>query len=96
MDILFIKKKVTAAAHGYLTAKKTDNSKVSEIKYEHLETQPYLMSNMFSDEETKLLTDLRSGMHNSFKNNFGQMHGGQVECPLKRWSINAQPVKDSQ
>ena len=36
----FIKKKVTAAAHGHLTSKQADHSKVSEIKYVNLETQP--------------------------------------------------------
>ena len=40
----FIKKKMTAAAHMHLTAKQADHSKVSEIKHENLETQPYLMS----------------------------------------------------
>ena len=92
----FIKKKTTAAAHVYLTTNQAKHSKVSDIKYEILETQPYLMSSLFSDTETKLLTALRSRMHENFKKNFSQMHGGQVDCPLKCWSTNAQPVIDSQ
>ena len=92
----FIKKKITAAAHVYLTTNQAKHSKVSDIKYEILETQPYLMSSLFSDTETKLLTALRSRMHESFKKNFSQMHGGQVDCPLTCWRTNAQPVKDSQ
>ena len=92
----FIKKKITAAAHMHLTAKQADHSKVSEIKFESLETQPYLLSTMFSDEETKLLTALRSRMHDGFKKNFSQLHGGQVDCPLECWSTNSQPFKDSQ
>ena len=54
------------------------------------------MSSMFSDDETKLLAALSSRMHDGFKNNFSQMHGGQIDCPLKCWNIIDQPVKDSQ
>ena len=52
----FIKKKITAAAHIYLTTNQAKHSKVSDIKYEILETQRYLMSSLFSDTETKLRT----------------------------------------
>ena len=63
----FIKKKITATAHAYLTDKQMNHSKVRDIKYEKLETQPYLTSNLFCDKETKLLTALRSRMNDSLK-----------------------------
>ena len=92
----FIKKKITATAHAYLTDKQMNHSKVCDIKYQKLETQPYLTSNLFCDKETKLLTALRSRMNDSFKNNFSHMHGGQINCPLNCWNTDDQPCKDSQ
>ena len=73
-----------------------NHSKVCDIKYQKIETQPYLTSNLFCDKETKLLTALRSRMHDSFKNNLSNMHGGHIDCALNCWSTDDQSCKDSQ
>ena len=77
-----IKNKIAAAAFSYLTAQQMTHSKVKNIKYKQLETQPYLMSQLFTNQETKLMTSLRSRTHTSFKNNFSNLYGGNIQCPL--------------
>ena len=56
----FIKEKIRKAALKYLNEMKDQHSKIHHIKYEKLETQKYLTSEMFSDEEVNLLFALRS------------------------------------
>ena len=45
-----IKNKIAAAAFSYLTAQQMTHSKVKNIKYKQLETQPYLMSQLFTNQ----------------------------------------------
>ena len=56
----FIKEKIRKAALKYLNEMKDQHSKIHHIKYEKLETQKYVTSEMFSDEEVNLLFALRS------------------------------------
>ena len=78
-----IKQKITAAAFSYLSGLQNTHSKVRDIVYDRLEIQPYLVSTMFTNQETTLLSSLRSRTHDAFKKNFSQMYGGHVQCPLK-------------
>ena len=72
------------------------HSKVKNIKYKQLETQPYLLSQLFTNQETKLMTSLRSRTHTSFKNNFSNLYGGHIQCPLNCWLDTEDPEIDSQ
>ena len=51
----FIKSRIRAAALKYLNQIKETHSKVKDIVYEHLETQAYLTSPLFSNENVNLL-----------------------------------------
>ena len=82
-----IKTKVREAAFKYLKNKQQTHSKVKDIKYDKLETQPYLKSYLFSNEETSLLFALRTKTARMFKGNFSNLFGGKVECPLKCWDL---------
>ena len=76
-----VKNKIRAAALEYLKSIQQKHTKVKDIIYTNLETQPYLRSPLFSNPETKLLFALRSRTAD-FKANFSNLNGGQVECPL--------------
>ena len=65
----FIKSKIRASAFSYLETLKKSHSKVKFIVYKKLETQPYILSELFSNEEVKLLFSLRSRM-TKVKTNF--------------------------
>ena len=93
-----IRNKIREAALKYLQAKQQTHSKVKNIKYTGLETQDYLKSPIFSNEETSLLFALRTRTARSFKANFSNLYGGRVECPLKCWnlSLHEPPPKDDQ
>ena len=77
------KKKIRAAAFSYLSGLQNTHSKVRDIVYDRLEIQPYLVSTMFTNQETTLLSSLRSRTYDAFKKFFSQMYGGHVQCPLK-------------
>ena len=72
------------------------HSKVRDLTYEKLATQPYLTSQLFTNDETKLLANLRSRTHEGFKNNFSNMYRGQINCPLECWNTGDTPAIDSQ
>ena len=42
------------------------------------------------------MTSLRSRTHTSFKNNFSNLYGGQIQCPLNCWLDKEDPEIDSQ
>ena len=93
-----IKKKIKEQALRYLQNKQQSHSKVKNIVYENLETQPYLKSPIFSNEETSLLFALRTRTAMTFRGNFSHLYGGKVECPLKceNQSLHEPAFKDSQ
>ena len=91
-----IKKKIQKAAFEYLKNLRQGHSKVKDIMYDVLETQPYLTSPIFSDEETELLYSLRTRTADHFKANFRNQYGGKVDCPLKCWGEDEQPSEDTQ
>ena len=91
-----IKKKISIAALKYLQELQMSHSKVRNLQYEKLSTQPYLTSQLFTNDETKLLAALRSRTHEGFKNNFSNLHAGQINCPLECWMLGDTPVIDSQ
>ena len=91
-----VKNKIRKAAFEYLKNVQKNHNKVKDIKYERMETQPYLKSPLFSNEETKLLFSLRTRTSEMFKGNFRNLHGGKVDCPLKCWASDQLPVEDKQ
>ena len=56
-----IKAKITIAAFKYLIEKQSKHSKVKDIKYTKLETQQYMKSPLFTNEEVSLLYKLNQG-----------------------------------
>ena len=55
-----IKEKIRKAAFKYLKEKQNGHSKIKGIQYTHLQTQTYMTSPLFSNEEVNLLHGLRS------------------------------------
>ena len=69
----YIKKHIRNAAFEYLTTKQASHSKVNTIKYTKLETQKYMVSPIFLNEEVNQLHALRSRTTNckmNFKNKY--------------------------
>ena len=91
-----VKSKIKQAAYQYLKEKQQTHSKVQDILYDELQTQKYLKSPLFTNEETNLLFSLRTRTSRSFKCNFRNLYGGQVDCPLKCWGEGQLPLEDSQ
>ena len=86
----FIKSSTRAAALKYLNQIKETHSKVKDIVYEHLETQAYLTSPLFSNENVNLLFSLRSRSVDckiNFKNRYKDT---DVLCPLCEDSEDSQ------
>ena len=69
-----IKSKTREAALKYLKSKQQTHSKVKDIQYDKLETQRYMTSPLFSDEEVSLLFALRSKCVRECKANFSSMY----------------------
>ena len=68
-----IRKYIKNAAFKYLTKKQESHSKINIIKYSKLETQKYMISPIFSNEEVNQLHALRAKTTNckmNFKNRF--------------------------
>ena len=77
----YSKVKIKKAALKYLKNIQDRHSKVDNIKYEHIETQPYLKSPKFSTDEKQLLFKLRTRM-TDVKCNFESMFDDNTECNL--------------
>ena len=90
-----IKSKMKDAALKYLKKLQEPHTKVNKIRYDKLETQKYLLSPIFSNEETQLLYALRTRTVEGIKSNFKNMFDS-LECPLKCWSQGEDPIKDTQ
>ena len=76
----FIKSKVKNAALRHLNQLKESHSKVKHIEYKGLETQPYLTSPLFTNDDVSLLFSLRS-RYVECKANFKNKHSDLL-CPF--------------
>lgn len=85
-----VKAKITQAALEYLKAKQQGHSKVKSIKYQKLQTQHYIKSPLFNNNEVNLLHALRSRMVNT-KANFPSKYQNNLNCPLCDRSRDDQP-----
>ena len=77
-----IKKCTKSAAFKYLTTKQASHIKVNQIKYTQLETQKYLLSPIFSNEDVNQLYALRSGTTNCKVNFKNKYINGDLLCDL--------------
>ena len=78
-----IKAKIREAALSFLKKKQETHSKVRDIVYTKLETQRYLTSPLFSDEEVSLLFAIRSQCVRECRANFSSMHSEiEILCKL--------------
>ena len=77
----FVKTKVGEAAFDYFKSMQVEHSKVRDITYNKFETQSYLKSKLFSDEECQLLFRLRCKTLN-FKCNMSSQYS-DLSCALK-------------
>ena len=91
-----VKEKVREAAFKYLLEIKSTHSKVAHIHYKDLSAQNYLKNILFTNEEAKLLFELRTKTAKQFKGNFSKMNKTCVHCPLMCWAPGDPPVIDSQ
>ena len=78
-----------SAAFKYLSNKQQKHSKVREIMYPKLQTQPYIVNPFFKNDEVNLLYALRSRMVN-VKANFSSKYGNNLICPLCEGSVDDQ------
>ena len=85
-----IKNKIQSAALSYLKDKQRQHSKVRDIVYNKLETQPYMQSPIFTNEEVNTLHALRSRSVN-VKTNFKNKFRDDLQCPLCLSSEDNQP-----
>ena len=76
-----IKNLIQKAAFEYFLEQKHQHSKLNDVTYSELKTQPYLQDVRFSKEERKLLTSLRSRCYNA-KTNFRKLHRNALSCRL--------------
>ena len=83
-----IKNNIKEAALKYLKSKQEKHIKVKHLKYEKLESQSYLTSHIFMNNETSLLYALRTKTARTFKANSSNLYNGKIECPLKCWDLS--------
>ena len=77
-----IKSSIKQAALSYLTAKQQQHSKVRHIQYDKLQTQEYMTSPIFTNEDVELLHALRS-RSTDCKANFKQKYiHSNIKCDL--------------
>ena len=77
-----IKQKIRIAAFKFLRSRQQTHSKVRDVQFSKLETQKYLISPLFTNEEVNTLYSLRSRSvecKNNFKNRYKE---GDELCPL--------------
>ena len=78
-----IKKKTREAALKELKLVQLTHTKVSDIKYDKFQTQPYLKSNKFTNDMSRLLFNMRSSMTKNIKSNFSSQFGSNPRCSMK-------------
>ena len=76
-----IKQKTKNAAFRYLKNLQSQHSKISDIKYPIFETQKYMTSPIYINDEVNLLHALRSRSIN-VKHNFSSKYRNDMSCPL--------------
>ena len=76
-----IKQKIKNAAFSYLKSLQRQHSKISDIYYPIFQTQKYMTSPIFANDEVNLLHALRSRSIN-VKNNFSSKYRNDMSCPL--------------
>ena len=69
-----------AVFQHYITLKE-GHSKLDELNYTELKTQPYLASKVLHNQEKELLFNLRSNCHSS-KTSFRKMNRNNLQCTL--------------
>ena len=79
----YIKKHIKNAAFAHLQNLEATHSKVEQIKYKTLDTQPYLTNSNFTNQEAALLIALRSHTLRGIKMNFSSWYKPDLACPLK-------------
>ena len=90
---LSIRKLIKAAAFKELSEIQAGHIKVNIIVYKSLDTQEYLLSSQFSNEEAKILFALRSHSIRGIKANFSSANKENIYCPLK---CDTTPMIDEQ
>ena len=85
-----VKAKMQAAALGYLKQKQHQHSKIRNIVYSKLQTQAYMVSPLFTNDEVNTLHALRSRSVN-VKANFKNKYGNNLLCPLCGLDEDSQP-----
>ena len=86
----FIKSKVRKAAFKYLIIRKETHSKLNELEYSKLETQEYITSSIFTNEDVSTLFSLRSRSvecRKNFKNSYKE---NDLLCPLCEMECDSQ------
>ena len=58
--------------------------------------QSYIKSQLFKNDETKLLARIRSRTLNGIKCNFRSIFAGDLNCQLNCWKPSEQPCEDTQ
>ena len=76
-----VKMKSKEKAFKDLIELKNSHEKVKELNYEKLEMQSYLKSNLFYQDEAKLIFKLRSNMI-KVKQNFSRMYKNNMNCRI--------------
>ena len=77
-----LKTLATNAAFGKLKEKLESLKKVRHLIYKSLEIQPYLLSDILSQDDRKTLTALRSQCVKGIRHNFSKMYKMSLKCPL--------------
>ena len=75
-------KVLNTAFQSYLQLKEQSKTKMNDLKYDSLSIQKYLISELFSQEEKKLMALLRSISYPA-KPNFQKMHNRNLKCSLQ-------------
>ena len=83
MSKKMLKEHATSVAFEKLLSIQKTHSKIKDIKYEVLETQTYLKSQLFSTRQANMLTALRSHCVRGIKSNFNKFYKNQLNCPLQ-------------
>ena len=76
-----VKDLINKAVFEFLMNQKQTHSKLDEVEYTRLETQPYLKSNTLKTTEKELLFNMRSKCHKS-KINFKKLYKNNLQCSL--------------
>merc|ERR1719300_603417 len=92
----FVKSKIRSAALSYLLELQQKHSKVKHIKYTQLKTQAYLKSQLFSNDDVKLIFALRTRTAEQFKANFPNKYQGRISCPMQCKDVNGDIIADTQ